>query len=160
VGKVIKTTDANNHATYLLYDKFDRQIATYDATKHQTSASQYDAIDRVIESTDTFGQTTHYTYNTGANNKVTVDSLGATKTEHFDVAGNLVTLTLNDPIDSTIQTTNYEYDRRKRQTKIIDANTNHGETNYSYFNDGQTKSVTDAVGNITSYIYDDAVTTS
>jgi hypothetical protein len=39
-----------------------------------------------------------------------------------------VTLTLNDPIDSTIQMTNYEYDRRKHQTKIIDAN--QGETKY------------------------------
>jgi YD repeat-containing protein len=46
------------------------------------------------------------------------------------------------------------YDRRKHQTKIIDAN--QGETKYSYFNDGQTKSVTDAVGNTTNYFYDDS----
>jgi YD repeat-containing protein len=154
VGKVVKTTDANNHATYVLYDKFDRQIATYDATKHQTSASQYDAVDRVIKSTDTFGQTTKYTYNNGSNNKVTVDSLEVTKTESFDVAGNLVKLTLNDPIDSTTRTTRYEYDRRKRQTKITDAEG--GMTDYAYYNDGQTKSVKDAIGNVTSYIYDDA----
>ncbi len=54
VAKVVKTTDANSHATYILCHKFDRQIATYDATKHQTSASKYDAVDRVIGSTDTF----------------------------------------------------------------------------------------------------------
>jgi hypothetical protein len=47
VGKVIKTTDALNHASYTIYDKFGCQIATYDATKHRTSASQYDAVNRV-----------------------------------------------------------------------------------------------------------------
>jgi YD repeat-containing protein len=41
------------------------------------------------------------------------------KTESFDAAGNLVTL--NDPIDSTTRTNRYEYDQRKRQTKITDA---------------------------------------
>jgi RHS repeat-associated protein len=158
VGKVVKTTDANNHATYVLYDKFDRQIATYDATKHQTSASQYDAVDRVIKSTntfDTFGQTTNYTYNNASNNKVTVDSLNVTKTESFDAAGKLVTF--SDTSEGNTRTTRYEYDKRHRQTKIIDANNlNPGETNYTYYNDGQTKSVTDAAQNITSYFYDDA----
>jgi YD repeat-containing protein len=62
VGKVVKTTDAKNHATYVLYDKYGRQIATYDAIKHQTSATNYDKVDRVTDSTDTFGQNTSYSY--------------------------------------------------------------------------------------------------
>jgi YD repeat-containing protein len=53
-GQVVKTTDAKGQATYVLYDRFERQSASYDATKHRTSASQYDAVNRVIAATDTF----------------------------------------------------------------------------------------------------------
>jgi YD repeat-containing protein len=147
VGKVVKTTDAKGNAIYVLDDKFDRQIATYDAIKHQTSASKYDAVDRVTESTDTFGQTTRYTYNTALNNKVTVDPFLGTTTELFDTAGNLIQVT--DPLN---RSTYYTYDKRNRQIKIKDAN--NGETNYSYFKDGQTASIKDAVGNTTKYTYD------
>ena len=65
IGKVVKTTDAFEplgHSSYILYDKYGRQVASYDATKHRTSASQYDAVDRVVQSTDTFGQTTTTSY--------------------------------------------------------------------------------------------------
>jgi YD repeat-containing protein len=152
VGKVVKTIDAApfQNATYVLYDKFDRQIATYDATKHQTSASKYDAVDRVIESTDTLDRTTSYTYNTGANTKVTIDSLGVTRTESFDAAGNLVTF--SDPIDGITRTTHYTYDKRDHQIKVKDASG--GETDYVYYLDGQKASIQDAVGNLTEYVYD------
>jgi RHS repeat-associated protein len=151
VGKVIKTTDAYDRATYVLYDKFDRQIETYDATKHRTSASKYDAIDRVIGSTDTFGKVTTYTYQDAAKKKLTLDPFSGLTTELFDVAGNLT-----DEIDSLNRLTHYNYDKRNRQTKITDTNVNHGETKYTYYNDGQSKSIEDAVGNITTYFYDRA----
>jgi YD repeat-containing protein len=62
IGKVVRTTDTYGNAQYVLYDKFARQVATFDATKHRTSASEYDAVDRVIKSKDTFGQTTTISY--------------------------------------------------------------------------------------------------
>jgi YD repeat-containing protein len=147
VGKVVKTIDAKGNATYTIYDKFDRQIETYDATKHRTSASQYDAVDRVLKSTDTFGQITSYTYLDAARKKLTVDPYLGTTTELFDLAGNLT-----DEIDSLNRPTHYDYDQRNRQTRITDASG--GKTDYTYYLDGQTKSVQDAVNNSTGYIYD------
>jgi YD repeat-containing protein len=58
------------------------------------------------------------------------------------VAGNLI-----EVFDSLHPATRYQYDKRDRQTKIIDASG--GTTEYSYYADGQTKSVKDAVGNPT-----------
>jgi YD repeat-containing protein len=147
--KVIKTIDAKGNAIYVLYDRFDHQIETYDATKHRTSASKYDAVDRLIQSTDTFGQITSYTYLDTPRKKITVDALGLVTTETSDVAGNLI-----ETIDSLHPATRYQYDKRDRQTKVIDASG--GTTEYSYYADGQTKSVKDAVGNLTEYFYDDA----
>jgi YD repeat-containing protein len=146
-GKVIKTIDAKGNASYILYDKYDRQIETYDPTKHRTSVSEYDAVDRVIKSTDTFGQNTSYTYLDALNQRVTVDPLNGITTELFDLAGNL-----SDEIDALNRTTHYDYDKRNRQTRITDAEG--GKTEYTYYNNGQTKSVKDAVNNITGYIYD------
>ena len=150
VGKVIKTTDALNHTTYVLYDKFDRQIATYDATKHQTSASQYDAVDRVITSTDTFGQITTYSYAPDNLHTTTTTPTGVITTKTFDAANRLTQA--DEIVSGVTRTTKYDYDQRDHQIKITDANG--GTTEYAYYNDGQTKSVKDAVGNITGYIYD------
>jgi YD repeat-containing protein len=153
VGKVIKTTDALGHATYVVYDRFDRQIETYDATKHRTSASKYDAIDRVIQSTDTFGQITTHSYAAADNlHQTTTTPTGVITTETFDTAGRLTQA--DETVSGVTRTTKYDYDKRKRQIKITDAEG--GTTDYTYYLDGQTKSVTDAAPthNTTTYFYD------
>ena len=150
--KVIKTTDALNHATYTLYDRFERQIATFDATKHQTSATEYDAVDRVIAATDTFGKITTTSYATDNLHQTTTSPTGVILLTTFDTAGR--TTTENEQVGTVIRTTQYDYDQRNRKTRITDAEG--GVTRYEYYLDNQTKSVTDAalVPNITSYIYD------
>ena len=151
-GKVIKTTDALNHSTYTLYDRFDRQIATYDATKHQTSATTYDAVDRVIAATDTFGKITTISYLDAQNKRVTTTPTGVITTEIFDVAGR--TTTENEQVGSVIRATHYDYDKRNRKIRVTDAEG--GETKYEYTLDNQTKSVIDAAAtpNKTEYVYD------
>jgi RHS repeat-associated protein len=154
VGKVIKSIDAApfHNATYTLYDKFDRQIATYDATKHQTSATKYDAVDRVITATDTFGQNTNYSYAPDNRHTTTTTPTGVITTDTFDAANRR---TRSDETASSVtRTTKYDYDERNRQIKITDASG--GTTDYAYYNDGQTQSVTDAAPthNKTEYFYD------
>ena len=146
-GQVIKTTDALGKATYVLYDKFGRQSATYDATKHRTSASQYDAVDRVIAETDTFGQITHYSYNDALNKTTSVDPYGGSSYERTDAVGNLI-----EDVDSLGRSTRYSYDKRDRQIQTIDPKG--GFTRYEYTADNLTKKVRDAVLNETTYIYD------
>jgi RHS repeat-associated protein len=156
VGKVIKSIDAApfHNATYTLYDKFDRQIATYDATKHQTSATKYDAVDRVITSTDTFGQTTNYNYATDNLHTTTTTPTGVIVTNTFDAANRLTQA--DEIVSGVTRTTKYDYDKRNRQTRITDANG--GVTEYDYYLDNQTLSVTDAaaIPNKTKYFYDRA----
>jgi YD repeat-containing protein len=67
----------------------NRQIATYDATKHQTSASLYDAVDRILTSTDTFGQITNYSYATDNLHTTTTTPTGVIATKTFDAANRL-----------------------------------------------------------------------
>jgi YD repeat-containing protein len=98
-SKVIKTTDALANSTYTLYDRYDRQIATFDATKHQTSALAYDAIDRILESTDTYGQITQYSYLDSQRKQVTIDAFAGITTAQSDTAGNLTDST--DQINRT-----------------------------------------------------------
>ncbi len=147
-GKVIKTSDAKGNATYVLYDRFGRQSATYDATKHQTSASRYDAVDRVITATDTFGQNTNYSYQDAINQTTIFDPYSGTSYEIADTAGNLI-----NEIDSLGRSTRHYYDRRNRQIQIIDAKG--GYTRYTYTaDDGNRTQTTDHNGHITNYIYD------
>jgi RHS repeat-associated protein len=146
-GKVIKTTDALNNSTYTLYDRYERQIATFDATKHQTSALAYDALDRILASTDTYGQITSYSYLDSQRKQVTIDSFAGITTAQYDTSGNLT-----DSTDSLNRTTHYDYDKRNRQTQITDAAG--GTTKYTYYADNKTKTITDAVNNTTTYYYD------
>jgi YD repeat-containing protein len=57
-------------------------------------------------------------------------------------------------LDTLHPATAYRYDKHNRKTRITDAEG--GITDYAYYLDNQTKSVTDAalVPNVTSYIYD------
>ncbi len=146
-GKIVKTTDALGHATYVLYDRFGRQTATYDATKHRTSASKYDAVDRVTAETDTFGKTTKYSYQDALNRTKIEDPHNGISYELTDALGNLI-----EEIDPLGRSTRYAYDARNRQRQIIDAKG--GYTLYTYTADDRTKTITDAVGNITTYTYD------
>jgi YD repeat-containing protein len=129
----------------------NRQIATYDATKHQTSASKYE-IDRVIGSTDTIGQTTTYSYAADNLHQTTTTPTGVITTETLDTAGRITQA--DETVSGVTRTTQYDYDKRNRQTRITDAEG--GTTDYAYYNDGQTKSVTDAAPahNLTTYFYD------
>jgi RHS repeat-associated protein len=138
---------ALTNSTYTLYDRFERQIATYDATKHQTSALEYDAVDRILESTDTYGQITSYSYLDSQRKQVTIDSFAGITTAQYDIAGNLT-----DSTDSFNRTTHYKYDQRNRQTLITDAAG--GTTKYTYYVDNKTKTITDSVDNTTTYLYD------
>jgi YD repeat-containing protein len=87
IGKVVQTTDAYGHSQYVVYDKFGRQIATYDATKHRTSATKYDGVNRVTDATDTFAKTTTYSYAADNLHQTTTTPTGVTLVETFDAAG-------------------------------------------------------------------------
>jgi RHS repeat-associated protein len=152
-GNVVEVIDANNRSTFNVYDTFGRQIETYDATNRRTSKIKYDALDRVIESTDTFGKLTTIEYQDKLRTKITTDPLGVVSTEVSDAAGNLTDTYITVKDDANVNRhTQYKYDELNRKTKIVDAEG--GITKYDFYKDGQIKSVTDAVENVTSYVYD------
>ena len=151
-GRTVETTDALHHTTKIVYDSFGREVGTYDGTGHRTSASQYDAVDRVVVATDTFGKDTTYKYTEAPGTTTTeiVDPIGGMAhptIEKTDKVGNLIYQQ-----DSLGHITRHKYDERNRQTKITDAEG--GVTNYTYDADGKTKTVEDAVHNVTTYTYD------
>jgi YD repeat-containing protein len=85
------------------------------------------------------------------------DPLNGHSTTHYDRANNIEFTT-----DALGRETHYEYDALNRRTKIVEADPDgiagaltSPETEYAYDAVGNTVSVTDPLGGITKYVYDD-----
>jgi RHS repeat-associated protein len=117
-----------------------------DAIGDVVAETEYDAIDRAVKSTDTFGKITTIDYDDQLRKKTTVDPHGVVTVEIRDAVGNI------KDVYQANRHTHYDFDDLNRKTQVIDAEG--GVTKYKYFKDGQTKSMTDAAGNVTSYGYD------
>jgi len=126
-GRLIAVEDPDNETGVYTYDH-NGNVKTFRDANNVGYDCVYDARDRKIEHTDTWGDTTKWTYDD--NNNVTSVAYP------------------EDPADPV----QYEYDARDRLTKIIDRLG--GETVYTYDDNNNTKTITDAEGKVTTYDYD------
>lgn len=124
----------------------------------------YDFYDRPISFIDATGATTRYEY---SGNSVTTISKGISKTQTYDVLGNLVsvsdpsgTITYQvapdgKPVSITAPgniTTSFEYDKYRRRIRLVDPSM--GATTYEYDAYGNVSRETDANGKAKQYEYD------
>ncbi|MDO8969746.1 MAG: RHS repeat-associated core domain-containing protein [Saprospiraceae bacterium] len=124
LGNYMETTYDGNGKIYQIKGNYKKPDTTFDT--RIISTRTYDAADRLITDTDTYGNITSYAY---------------------DEAGNLLTTT-----DANGHIMRYEYDAMNRRTAAIDANGNRAETVYDLA--GHPIKVVNALGKSVTTIYD------
>ncbi|MBI2354624.1 MAG: RHS repeat protein [Deltaproteobacteria bacterium] len=154
-GNVANVTNAAGQATSFTYDAKGNLAAVTDPIGATTSYA-YDAAGNVISITDSKGAVTQFVYD--ARNRLikTIDPQGNITSYTYDANGNKLSET-----DANGNTTTFEYNSRNQLIKTIDALGS--ATTYAYggsacpsCGSGADKltAITDANGNITSYLYD------
>jgi RHS repeat-associated protein len=208
-SQVLQTIDPNNHSVSVAYDSANRRSLvtdakgntaslTYDANNNvllttqvelsdlgstpQTFhiTNQYDALDRLIQTSDDLGNTTRYAYDSRNNRTTLTDPRGNVTRYTYDGLNRLTTTTrvltdnglgsgtptnsivttqtwddtsrLTDQTDANSNTTAYVYDSLNRlvQTMFADGSSNSA----SYDVHGNKVASTDANGNVVSTTYD------
>jgi YD repeat-containing protein len=120
-----------------------------------TTTYSYDGLNQLIQETDPLGHATNYSYDTVGNLIGVTNPLGNTTTYSYDAAGRqtgtTIPLYLNGKTLVTATTTT-TYDAAGEATAVTNALNQ--TTDYSYMPQGWLASVTDPLGNQTSYTYD------
>ena len=132
LSRMTSITDQLGMVTELSYDASGNVTAIREEDSNpqggigRSFLYEYDALNRLVKTTDPLGNSTVYTY---------------------DALGSLLTVT-----DGRGSTTSYAYDALSRVTGILDALG--GETTYSYDKEGRPLKITAPEGNDISYEYD------
>ena len=175
-GNCISKTDALGRTAHMVYDDIDQltEVYVYDSKGEKYSVTyEYDALGRVIATTDESGYTTRVTYDALGNVKSTIDANGnetdittydsvgrvisvkgldgSVTNYSYDARGNILTAIQN--LSGINKSSKYTYDEKGRvvSVKENDAIT----TKISYDALGNIATITDANGGTTEYKYDD-----
>jgi YD repeat-containing protein len=108
----------------------DADLKTLSSHALGNTISVYDEVGNLVSMTDRVGRTTTYGYDQLNRQEKVKDWAGGETLFGYD----------------------YDFDALNRQQIVTDARG--GKTVYDYYKDGKTKSITDSVGNVTSYTYD------
>jgi RHS repeat-associated protein len=136
------------------YDTMNRMIRANDSYGYNEDIV-YDRRGFVTSTTDKLGRTSSIEYDALGRPVKTVDPLLNTKLFTYDAAGNLITA-----VNERGYATHYEYDPVNRATKTTEPASVEGAqriTSYTYGQHGQhgkVATMTDPLGNVTSYSYD------
>ena len=128
-GNPLTITDADNKVTQFFYNAQGLLTETRDALYPANPATTftYDALGRLLTTTDPLNRTTTLTY---------------------DNAGNVATST-----DALTRVTTFQYDQKNRLKQVTDPAT--GVTTYTYDGNGNLLTVKDAKNQTTTFAYDD-----
>jgi YD repeat-containing protein len=155
-GNISKVTDAAGLITNFTYDA-KGNLATVTDSSGATTSYSYDTAGNVTSITDAKGAISRFVYDSRNHLIKTIDPNGNATLTSYDVNGNKTSDT-----DANGNVTRYEYNSKNQLIKTIDALNN--ATTYSYGgsscpscgggNGEKLTSLTDANGNVTSYLYD------
>ncbi len=154
-GNPTMNTDARGFTTSRDFDILDRPVAVllplsvddFGGAGPVGSSYTYNAMGKILTSTDPNGNVTSYTYTPQCYLASVTDPLGNTTSYTYDANGNGLTVT-----DPNGNTTSYTYDALNRVSSVTNGA---GETtSYSYDANGNVLTVTFHNGNTISYSYD------
>lgn len=146
-GRVIeKIGNCCGFSSKLTYDDDDNVIRSEDANGHATTYT-YDQRGNMLSATDALGNTEYYTYESTFNNVTSyTDKMGNLYTFIYDTNGNLIAT--NGPLNISTQ---YTYNQYGQVLTFTDANNN--TTHYTYDSFGNLLSTSDALGRTTAMTY-------
>lgn len=145
-GLLCRTTDAAGKESRFVYDANGNITAQYEG-EVLVQSIQYDAMNRPVQFTDAYGNTTKQRYDHAGNLTGITDPLGNETYYEYDACNNLVKET-----DALGNETVYQYDacgRRIQKTDALGA-----VTAWEYDACGNLVKETDALGNTTVWTYD------
>jgi RHS repeat-associated protein len=163
-GQITGVTTAAG-TTSLVYDEKGRLIEQIDTAQKKKSFT-YDGQDRLVKQEDPLGNSTSTSYNFDGTPSSATDANGNLSQFEYDTEGNLIW-----SIDAAGNLTTFEYTpytpvtapfvQLKKESKKLSGTSTILSTTYDYYgpNDangslGDLKSVTDSMGNVTTYTYD------
>lgn len=155
----IRSTDAYERATWYEYDQNNRLTKTTDPSGHSISQT-YDDLGNIETKTDGKGNTTSYTYDWGNRILTATNAKNETTEYTYDNNGNMLTQK-----DDKGNVTTFEYNARNLLKAKIDHNGRTGTSGnytydstkkeaYSYYADGNMRTMVDRNGQTTEYSYD------
>ena len=146
VGNTLATMEPNGNTTAYQYDAVNRPVRMTNAAGDVTQMA-YDAVGNVVTRTLPNGNVVRYVYD-GLNRLIQEsDSVGPIRTLTYDFVGNRTSET-----NGNGSKTAYGYDTLNRVVTVIDPLNN--TTTYQYDSVGNLVKVMDRTGAITSYSYD------
>ncbi|MDE5779899.1 MAG: fibronectin type III domain-containing protein, partial [Lachnospiraceae bacterium] len=155
-GNCITKTNAMGVTAHMEYDALNRLASVYTDADGRTCriSYKYDALGRVIQTTDEEGNITKVEYDSEGNVTKMTDALGnVVQTCTYDSMGRMAKA--EDALGSE---TAYSYDKAGRLTETIEYLNTESKRKYSYGYDaiGRTTGVTDPLNGNTSCTYDDS----
>lgn len=143
-GRVIeKIGNCCGFSSKLTYDDEDNVIRSEDANGHATTYT-YDQRGNMLSATDALGNTEYYTYDNHANTTYYTDRNGNTYTYVYDSNGNPIEA--HSPLNTVSY---YSYNQYGQLVTKTDANNN--TTTYNYDSYGNLVSIVDPMGNVTEF---------
>jgi|GEM_PF-1207430 len=130
------------------YDAIDRVIAITDALGNRSTMT-YDEVGNMVTKTDALGRTTEYTFDVYRRLTRTDFADGSFTSASYDPEGNQISTT-----DQLGRTTDFVFDDLNR---LIESRYANGSVEFNEYNAvSELVATTDANGNRTTYVYDDA----
>ncbi len=150
-GRLVATIDAEGHRIEYTHNMVGRTEIVRDRRGYATTYA-YDLEGRVTAESNALGETTLHSYDANGNELSTTNPLNHTTVRTFDARGNQLTET-NALLEKTTRT----YNTRNNLLTEVNALGHTVSTNsYNSFN-GQLVMTKNALGNITSFVYDSGI---
>ncbi len=143
---LVAVTDRGEATTHFTYDDHFL-LSIQDSLGRQPIRNEYDALGRLISTTDAFGKKIELTHSLAENREVITDRLGHSRVFEFDARGNIIRET-----DALGKVTTRSFDAR--DNLLAETNPLGETTSYSYDASDNVTSIADPLGHVTHYTYD------
>ena len=150
-GNITSITDPMGYVTQYSYDALNRNTRT-DSELGAFTVSVFDDFGQLISSADALGNENRYEYDIAGQQISATDPRGATTASTYNLSGQITSLTY---LDGGSVSYNYNTLGQTASITMKISGSQTAVTRYAYDAVGRQASVTNALGEITSYVYNE-----